>query len=182
MKWQDVLAVLAVAGVTMVFTLTLLGPTGVGAGDAVPAIMPVIAQPQFTSQGCVFVLKTDKATYEADETPSFEITASNATDKAVEATVWINIAASSPASAMSRRMVLPTPLWSHECRVDLQPGESKSMTIASEVKLPAGQSISISMTDKNAAMLLRNLSVQSTLQVQGQQVQAPAALLNGRPQ
>jgi hypothetical protein len=182
MKWQDVLAVLAVAGVTMAFTLTLLGPTGVGAGDAVPAIKPEIAQPQLTSQGCVFSLKMDKAAYEAGEQPALEITASNPTDKPVDATVWVNISASSPANRMSRMMVVPAPLWSHECRVNLQPGERKTITIASEAKLPAGQSISISLTDKNAAMLLRNLSVQNTLQVQGQQVQAPAALFNGRAQ
>jgi len=182
MKRQDVLAVLAVAGVTMAFTLTLLGPTGVGAGDALQAIKPEIAQPQLTSQGCVFVLKTDKPTYEVGETPAIEITASNPTDKPAEPTVWINITASSPASRMSRMMVVPSPLWSHECRVNLQPGESKTMTIASAAKLPAGQDISITISDKKEAVLLRSLGVRNTLQVDSQQVQAPAALLNGRAQ
>ena len=113
----------------------------------------MIAQPEFASQGCVFVLKTDKPIYEAGDSPAVEIAASNLTDKPVDAAVWINISASSPSSPMLCMMPIPRVLWSHECRVSLQPGETSTVSVASETKLPAGQNISITLSDNKAAVV-----------------------------
>ena len=67
------LAVAAVAAVTMAFTLVAFGPAGVGAGDDVQALPAEIVQPKLTSQGCEFALKTDKPAYQAGETPTLEL-------------------------------------------------------------------------------------------------------------
>jgi hypothetical protein len=159
MKLQDVLAVLGIAVVTMAFTLVAFGPGGAGADGPAATITPVIAQPQFTSEGCTFTLKTDKPTYEAGDTPGLEVKASNPTDKTVDATVWINISASAPASELSRMMPIPKVLWSHPWQVLLGPGETKTLNIASEVALPAGQNIRMMLSDQKAAVLARDLGV-----------------------
>ncbi len=161
MKRQGVLVVFGTAAVTTAFTVMLFAPSGVGAIDAIHRIKAVIAQPQFASQGCVFVLKADKAAYEAGERPILEVKASNPTDKSVETTVWINILGSAPASLVSRMLPIPQVLWSKPCVVNLKPGEVKTLNITSDAKLPAGQNILFTMTDKQRAVLVINLGVKA---------------------
>ena len=162
MSVKDILAILAVAAATTAFTLVLLGPGRVGATDKPQGIKPTIAQPKLKVDGCLFALKTDKASYKADEMPVFEIEATNTTDAPVEKTVWISMASSSPASLKSRVMVLPKPLWIEKCLVSLKPGETKTVRLATKAKLPAGQSVSITMTDKDLTVLARAFSVPNT--------------------
>jgi hypothetical protein len=159
MKWQDVLAVAAVAAVTMAFTLVAFGPTGVGAGDDVQALRAEIVQPTLTSQGCEFSLKTDKPAYRPDETATLELSAANPTDKSVETAVWLNITATSPRDMLSRMPIIPKPIWIHECKVILAPGETKTVRVTADVKLPAGQSIAIGMSDRDTSVIARTLSL-----------------------
>jgi hypothetical protein len=158
MRLQRTFVVLASAAVTTVFTLSLLVPSGVDAVDTMTRIKPLIDQPRFLSQGCGFVLKTNKVDYEAGDTPAIEVTASNPTGKTVTTTVWVNILASAPASPASRMLPVPRTLCSHPCVFSLKPGASATLSITSEAKLPAGQDISISITDKQRAILASSLS------------------------
>ena len=160
MKVKDILAVLGVAAATTAFTVVLLGPQRVGATGKVEGIKPTIAQPKLTTGKCVFSLKTDKPSYQADEMPVFQIQATNPTEKPVETAVWVSMSSSSPASMLSRVMVLPKPLWTEKCLVKLKPGETKTISLASKTKLPAGQHVSITMSDKDLQVLARALSVQ----------------------
>ena len=168
MRVKDVLAILAVAAATTVFTVVLLGPGRVGATGKPQGIKPTIAQPKLKVDGCLFALKTDKASYKADEMPVFEIEATNTTDAPVEKTVWISMSSSSPASMRSRVMVLPKPLSIEKCLVSLKPGETKTVRLPTKAKLPAGQSVSITMSDKDLTVLARAFSVLNT----GERVQA----------
>jgi hypothetical protein len=171
------LVVAASAAVTATFTLVLLAPARLTAVDKVEQVKPLIARPEFTSQGCVFTLKTGQATYEPGEKPTLEVKASNPTDKPVEAKVWINVTARAPSSPMSRMLPIPRAVWTHECAVTLQPGESRTMSIPCDAKLPLNQAISITMSDKKAAMLLENVATQAP--PQSQAVQAPRAQAQG---
>ena len=168
MRVKDILAILAVAAATTAFTVVLLGPGRVGATSQPEGIKPSIAQPKLEVGGCVFALKTDKASYRADEMPVFEIEATNTTDAPVEKTVWISMSSSSPPSPLSRVMVLPKPLSIEKYLVSLRHGETKTGRLASKAKLPAGQSVSITMSDKDLTVLARAFSVPNT----GEQVQA----------
>jgi hypothetical protein len=150
---------LGVAAVTMAVTLLVLTPRGGNQALAAPTIKPVIAHPQFHSQGCTFVLKTDKSAYEAGEAPILEVTASNPTDKVMTPKVWVTIFASAPTSPMSRMVALPRALWARECAVSLQPGESKKITLTSEARLPAKQDIAIALSDKKETILARKPNV-----------------------
>lgn len=161
MNRQGLLVMFGTAAVTTAFTVMLLAPSGVSAVDAVHRIKPVIAQPQLTTQGCTFVLKTDKAEYDAGETPAVELKASNPTDKPVQATIWVNIAASAPVSPMARMLPVPKVLWSYQIVVSLNPGENRTVSSTSDTKLPAGQNIQFSMTDKARAVLATSFAVKA---------------------
>jgi hypothetical protein len=178
MRRQGVLVVFGTAAVTTAFTVMLFAPRGVGAGDAVTRIKAMIAQPHFTSQGCVLVLKTDQVEYEAGDRPTVEVKASNPTDKPVETTVWISISASAPASLMSRMLPVPRVLWSHSCVVSLKPGEAKTMSVTSDAKLPAGQNIAFTMTDKQRTVLASSLG---TKPPKASQASHPAQTATTRP-
>ncbi len=159
MRLQGTYVVLATAAVTTVFTVSLLAPNGVGAVDAAATIKPLIPQPRLESQGCGFVLKTDKPDYEAGDRPSIEVTASNPADgKDVTTTVWVNISARAPASPMARLLPTPETLWSHPYAFELKPGASKALTINSDAKLPAGKVISISITGEQQTILATSVS------------------------
>jgi hypothetical protein len=153
MKLRDVLTVLGTAAVTAAATLALLAPRGDGNAQAAPAVQPVISQPQLTSQGCTFTLKTDKTGYEAGESPVIEVTGTNPTDKSVTASVWVGVTVTSPVSRMSRMMPIPTTVWTHEYAFTVPPGESKSISAKCAAQLMPLQNVGILMTDKNAAIL-----------------------------
>jgi hypothetical protein len=156
---RNVVTVLGTAAVTAAVVLTLAGPRGDSAAQAGPAVKPVIAQPQLTSHGCTFVLKTDKASYESDEAPVIAVTATNPTEKPVNATVWVNITATAPASRMSRMLVVARPLWTQDLVFSLKPGETKSMSVTCQARLPAGQDVHIILTDTKNAVLSTSVGV-----------------------
>lgn len=175
MKLRNVMTVLVTAAVTAAVTLTLAAPRGESVARAAPVVKPVIAQPQLTSQDCTFALKTDKASYEADESPVIEVTASNPTDKPVSATVWVTISATAPTSPMSRMLPRPRSLWSHEFAFSLKAGETKSMTAACQTKLPAGQDVRIILSDKKDAVLATSVGVPARGGLNQQQPAVPPA-------
>ena len=176
MRLQGAYVVLATAAVTAVFTVSLLAPNGVGAVDAAATIKPLIPQPRLESQGCGFVLKTDKPDYEAGDRPSIEVTASNPADgKAVATKVWVNISARAPESLQSRMLPIPETLWSHPYVFDLKPGASKALTIRSDIKLPAGKVISISITGNEQTILATSVSTRKADGLKGQNPPAQTA-------
>ena len=156
---RNVLTVLGSAAATAALTLTLAVPRVESVAEAGPAIKPVIARPQLTSQRCTFVLKTDKETYEAGESPVVEVTASNLTERRVQATVWVSLSATAPLSRLSRTLAMPRPLWTQDLAFDLGPGETKSMRATCKTPLPAGQDVRIVLSDKKDAVLATSVGV-----------------------
>ena len=157
MKLRNVLTVLGTAAVTAALTLMLFAPRGDSA-QAGPIVQPVIAQPQLTSQGCTFTLKTDKVNYEAGQSPKIEVKAINPTNHPINATVSVIVTATSPTSRMSRMLPIPTIVWSHEFAFNLAPDETKSLN-AGCAPLPAGGSVSITLSDQNTAVLAGQLGL-----------------------
>jgi hypothetical protein len=147
------MTVLGTAAVTVAVTLTVAALRPVGIAEAGAVVKPVIAQPKLTSQGCYFVLATDKATYEEGETPKFEVTATNPTDKPVKASVWVTVSATSPMARMSRMLPRPNVLSSQEFVFDLKSDEMKTLSLPCEAKLPAGQEVRLILSDKKNAVL-----------------------------
>jgi hypothetical protein len=178
MVLRNVVTVLGTAAVTAALVLTLAGPRGDGVAQAGPAVKPIIARPQLTSHDCTFVLKTDKEAYESDEAPVIQVTASNPTDKPVDARVWVNIMAAAPTTRMSRMLTVPRPLWSQDFAFNLKPGETKSMSATCQVKLPSGQDVHVVLTDKKDAVLASSVGVPA----RGGPNQAPPAARPGASQ
>lgn len=174
MKLRNVLLMLGTAVVTAALTLALLAPWG-GSAQAGPVVHPVIAQPQLASQGCRFALKTDKATYEAGQSPAVEVTAVNPTDKPVNASVWVTVTSTSPTSPMSRILPIPVVLWSHEYAFTLAPDERKSLSAACKA-IPSGGNVAMTITDQNNGILAGVYGVPAQNPQQPQVVNNQAAL------
>jgi len=49
---------------------------------------------------------------------------------------------------MSRRLEMPRTVWTHKCTVSLAPGAAQTLTVPIDAPLPEGESLTISMTDK----------------------------------
>ncbi len=159
MRAKSVFEVAGVAAVTMVFTLVAFGPWNAGISDETRGIKPRILQPHFTSQGCQFGLKTGKPEYQAGESPVIELSAANPAGKAAQATVWVNVLAAEVPSPMLRTLAMPRPVWSKPWCVGLKPGETKTTRLVADVKLAANQNVSISMSDKQQSVLVKELAV-----------------------
>jgi hypothetical protein len=172
MKLQYALTVAGTAGITMAITLMLLGPKSFNPAYAGPEVKPIIAQPQFQSQGCTFVLKTDKATYEAGQSPVFELTASNPSSNPAQITSWLSMTASGPNSRVSRMAVMPRALWSHEFLISLLPNETKKIAIPCDVMLPDGQDIIVTMTDRKETIRLANPEIRANADLRRMQLQS----------
>jgi hypothetical protein len=157
MRASGVVAILGIAAITMAATLGLLVTQPVTADGEAKPVKPTIANPKITVDGCQVTLSTDKPEYAPGETPVLTVVATNPTSEPVATSVSVSVAASSPASLMSRRLVLPTPVWTGECAVNLQPGETRSFTLETETAIPAGQMVSISMLSKDQAAILTRL-------------------------
>ena len=154
MKIHGVPSVLFVAAATAAITLAVLLPGHVTAIDATEAVQPTIARPTLTSAGCTFSIASLKEFILAGDRPTLELTATNPTDGPVEATVSVNMTSMAPMSPMSRMMPMPRTLWKRECTVGLKAGETKTLTLKPGVTLPAGQIVSVQLTDKKKAVAL----------------------------
>ena len=154
MKIHGALSVLAVAAATAAITLAVLLPGQVTAIDATEAVQPTIAKPTLTSLGCTFSIATIEEAVKAGDTPTLKLTATNPTDQPVEATITATMTSKAPMSRMSRMMPLPRSLWNRECTIGLKAGETKTLTLSPDVKLPAGQVVSVHLSDKKQAVRL----------------------------
>ena len=100
MKPRNILTVLGTAVLTVAVTLSVaaLWSPGVAQAD----IKAVITRPELKSQECKFVVSTDKASYEANESPKIAVTATNPTNETRKVKVWVNVMSSGPADPRSR--------------------------------------------------------------------------------
>jgi hypothetical protein len=159
MKLKDILTVAGTAGITMAIALVTLGPRTIIPAYAVPDVRPVIQQPQFTSHGCRFSLKTDRPIYEAGQLPVFEITETNLSDNPVNATVWLSMATIAPKSLGSRMAEMPRTRWMYECAVNLLPKETRKIEVQGDFKLQSGQVFFVNITDKKDTIRLEGPEV-----------------------
>jgi hypothetical protein len=163
-KTRNIVTVLAVAAATAALTIVVLSPWTGSSAQAGPAVKPTIVQPELVSKGCKFVLKTDKESYEGDEHPVVEVTASNPTKETVNASVWVLVTATSPVSARSRMMPMPQTLWTQEYAFSLAPDETKTQRFTCNLTGQSGQSsmaqnVRIILSDNKNAILANQLDV-----------------------
>jgi hypothetical protein len=159
MRVQNVLRVLAVALATMTFTLMAIGPWNTGVSKEAKSITPRIAQPTFASHGCQFTLKTAKTAYEPGQSPVVHLTAVNPTGKDATATVWVSLMTAEVTSPLARAMPIPRTAWSKPWCVSLKPGETKTTSLTADVKLGAKQNVTITIGDKEQAIMVKELPV-----------------------
>ena len=145
-KVREAATVLMTAAVTMAIVVVLLWPMGMGAAEQ-PAALRVL-QPTMTIGACRFTMEAAQLSTEPGATPSVTLKVVNTGQTAAEATVWVVVSATRPASPMSRRLEMPRTVWTHKCTVSLAPGAAQTLTVPIDAQLPEGESLTISMTDK----------------------------------
>jgi len=148
-KAKEAATVLVTAAVTMAVVVVLLWPMGIGAAEQPAA--PRVLRPTMTFGTCRFTLETAQPSTEPGAKPSLTLKVVNTGQTAAEAAVWVVVSATGPGSMMSRVPVMPRTVWTHKCTVSLAAGAAQTLTVPIEAQLPEGQSITISMTDKEPA-------------------------------
>lgn len=152
MKPKDIALVATTAVATFALALVVFLPAPVDA-KATPAALRV-ATPTLKLDQCTFALKTDRKAYQAGQSPTITIQASNPTDEGVERKLHLSMTAESPADGFSRMPIMPASFWSQECVIGLKPGQTKTVMVATKAKLPAGKSISVSMSHKKNKLVV----------------------------
>jgi hypothetical protein len=155
-KAKEVAAVLATAAVTMVVAVALLWPEGLSAADK-PVLQ--VLQPKIAVGTCQFTMEAAPAAAEPGATPTVTLKVTNGGAEAASPTVWVVVTATSPAAQMSRVMVMPRVFWTHRCDVSVAAGATQTLTIPMDAALPEGESIMVSLTDRDPATLFRRQNV-----------------------
>ena len=145
-KVREAATVLMTAAVTMAVVAVLLWPMGMGAAEQPAA--PRVLQPTITIGTCRFTMETAQPSTEPGAKPSVTLKAVNTGKTAAEATAWVVVSATRPESKMSRVPVMPRTVWTHKCTVSLAAGAAQTLTVPIDAPLPEGESLTISMTDK----------------------------------
>lgn len=145
-RTQEAASVLVTAAVTMVIVSATLWPTGLDAVDQ-PAALRVL-RPKMTLGTLEFTMEAAQLATEPGARPSVTLKVVNTGIAAAEAKVWLVVSATKPASPMSRRPEVPRTVWTHTCSVHLAAGATQTLAVPVDAPLPEGQSIMISMIDK----------------------------------
>jgi hypothetical protein len=125
--------------------------------DAVnPAVSPKpdIATPTIISNGIALSAVFDRPTtqpsgqpmaisYIIGDKPALQIRAENQSKDRATLDFTVTINETTPPMMMSRRPAMPDTVWSHDDTVTLNPGEQKTITLASDKPLPAAGTFSV---------------------------------------
>ena len=146
MKTKDLLTVTTVAMGTAALTIATFWAGSIDAGGEPDQLSPKIAQPKLVTEGVELTLAAAGGqTFKAGDEPTYELKAVNTTGKPADVAVRVAMTTSAPANPMSRVAIAPAPLWQSTQIVKLRPNETKVLTVATDMKLPAGQAVSVSL-------------------------------------
>jgi len=149
-KTREAASVIVTAAVTMVIASATLWPTGLDAVDQPTALR--VLRPKMTLGTLQFTMEAAQLSTEPGAKPSVTLKVVNTGSAGAEAKVWLVVSATQPASPMSRRLEVPRTVWTHECSVHPAAGAAQTLAVPIDASLPEGQSITISMTDKEPAV------------------------------
>jgi hypothetical protein len=143
MKKENVITMLSCAVATTSLIVTCMRPETLdGESD-----VPVISQPEspkLVVGNVELRLKSaSNSLFEAGQKPALELTAENLGEEAADEKIKVLITTSAPASPLSRLVVLPEVLWTHNEDLQLKAGEKKSFTLKCDKPLPPGRVISV---------------------------------------
>jgi len=151
MRRKNTLSVVAIAAVTATFAIAVAAPRWGTAKDEAKPLAVNVFPPKLEVEGCEFTATTQADPEATDKPPKVIVVATNTSDVQVATKITLSMTAQSPQTMMSRRLVLPTPVWTQDCAVNLSPGESKSFTYQPDAKIEAGSMVSIRMMSGDAA-------------------------------
>lgn len=142
MKTQNLTTIASVALTTAVLTVLLGGAGPMEAGSE--NLAAKIADPKLVVQGVEFTLTADRE-FRAGDEPTLQLKAVNTTARPVTTHVEIVLTSTAPEDRMSRMVVMPSLLNRLPQILALNAHETKTITVATQTKLPAGKLVAIAL-------------------------------------
>ncbi len=156
MRWHDAAVVAATAAAT---ALVVLAAGWTGLAVATEGQPPEVKWPVLRDSGCEITLQTDQAAYKAGDAPVVKLVAANAGQSPVSLEATLRMMAQPKGNDFSRRMPIAAKSWEHKCTISLEAGEKKTLSIPTEVKVPGGQTLYLSLQVGKASVSTRPLVV-----------------------
>ncbi len=142
----------------------LMWQPGVDAVDGQPALTAEVARPKLVVDGVEVVAgRTAGASLDmamVGDVGGFELTVTNTTGRTVELPLAATIRVAPPSSRMMRMVPMPRVIQNWQQTISIGPNESRTIALASELKLPAGM-VSIILTSGKTSVPAMELPVNS---------------------
>ena len=149
MKRSDWGVVVGVAAVTFLAAMATWLSLPVAVAEqtkpVLPAGVPVPAKRALEADGVTLSLELDKATAVPGKKPRVVLVAKNATTDIKGIDVTVRLTSQTPASRMSRMVIMPKPVWHTLCSVMLKPGEVRRTTLEVDKTVAKGMSYTFTL-------------------------------------
>jgi hypothetical protein len=144
MKRSDVVRVAEAALATAILMLVMFWPSNISAVIDGQERKAEIAIPKLLIDGIQFTLTFQGGrTYTADQEPVFELKADNVGCVPAESPVQILMVSRTAPSPFARMVPVWRPIWQERCSLRLDPGETKSIVLKTNVSLPANSQFNV---------------------------------------
>jgi hypothetical protein len=156
---KNTLSILAVAAFTMVTSLAVLVPRSADAEDGeetktaetLVKITPLISMPKLEEGDCTVTLRMDKESYAEGDKPVLTVEFTNESKEAVEKTVTVSMVSRSVFEG-GRMPAIAQVVWTKEAKVSLAAGETKSVTLETDIAVNANNAFSFQMANGSVAV------------------------------
>lgn len=152
MTRRELFTVAAWAVASAGVSLAMFTPVPVGALDENQRLVAKVATPTLNVDGCQLQLRPagDGAT---SQQPTFELVATNPTQRNVAVNYTVTVTGARPSSPMSRMMPVPSTLWQHEDSLYVKAGETRTVELASAAALPGAMDIRVLLSAGNQTVV-----------------------------
>lgn len=162
MRTADVKAIAGTAFTTMCLVLAgalVLGP--VGAEDPAKPDGALVRRP-FSVGDTTFIIELDEATLGPGQVPAARLVVRHGGSRPLACEATVRVTATRPTSEMSRMVALPAELAAVTCPLALAAGETKTVPLAIDKPLPAGQVVAFMLTVGDRGGVLATFTTPAT--------------------
>jgi len=148
MKMKDLVTITTTAITTAALTVVLFLVHSLEAGSDANPLAPTIAKPKLIANEVEMALTPSEGrSFKAGDQPAFELQAINTSDKPASVSIRLAMAASAPASLMSRVLNVPAVFWQQDRALTLGPKETRIFTFNTLTNLPANKIVSVALSE-----------------------------------
>jgi hypothetical protein len=144
MKAKDLLTITTVALGTAALAVAAFSGGSMEAGNGADGVAAQITRPKLLSHGVEITLaSTDNHVFKAGDEPTFDLNAVNTTPAPETVCIRLVMNASSFQDMISRVARPAAPIWQNTLTLNLNPGQTKTLPLATHVKIAPNQMVSV---------------------------------------